>query len=101
MTDAILFDREQVEHLEDLRGLGSLRGSKLLWVDIHVGSDVDADEVGELFALDAKTTAFLSKPNYQAVFDDHAATSTSRPTLRATTKRASSTRSNASSARTG
>ena len=73
MSDAILFDGEQVEHFDDLRELGSTRlsGSKLLWVDIHAGSDVDAEEVAEFFGLDAETTSHLSNPNHHASFEDH------------------------------
>ena len=46
MSDAILFDRDQVEHLGDLSDRPrQLNGSKLLWVDIHEGSDIGASEV--------------------------------------------------------
>jgi magnesium transporter len=45
LSDAILFEDDQVEHLEGLAGLGKLSGSKLLWVEIHAGSELEADEV--------------------------------------------------------
>jgi magnesium transporter len=71
VSDAILFDRDQVVHLEGLAGVGKLSGSKLLWVDIHAGSQVEAEEVAEFFALDAKTATCLASPHERARFDDH------------------------------
>ena len=71
MSDAILFEGDQVEHLEGLAGSGRLSGSKLLWVDIHAGSEMDADTVVEFFALDAKTGKCLARPHERAAFEDH------------------------------
>ena len=52
-SDAILFDRDQVEHLSDLSDRPRrLRGSKLLWVDLHRGSEIGAEEVAAAFDLE-------------------------------------------------
>jgi magnesium transporter len=72
MSDAILFDRDAVDHLDDLSARPRrLRGRQLLWVDLHRGSDVDPAQVAEAFDLDASTRNYLSKPNAKPVFDDH------------------------------
>jgi Mg2+ and Co2+ transporter CorA len=72
MSDAILFDRDQVEHLERLEDRPRrLRGSKLLWVDVHRDSTVDVDAVAEAFGLDDSTREYLRKPHERAVFHDH------------------------------
>jgi magnesium transporter len=70
VSDAILFDGDQVEHLEGLAGVSKLSGRKLLWVDIHAGSQMEADEVAEFFALDAETAKCLSSPHERAGFED-------------------------------
>jgi magnesium transporter len=71
-TDAILFDRDQVERLQVLadrpRRLGA---SKLLWVDLHRGSQISARDVAEEFGLDRQTQDYLAQPNEKPVFDDH------------------------------
>lgn len=72
MSDAILFDREHVDHLETLADRPTrLSGTKLLWVDLHRGSDVGSEEVGEAFGLDERTVRHLANPNEEPVFDDH------------------------------
>ena len=72
MSDAILFDRDQVEHLDDLsdrpRRLG---GARLLWVDVHHDSEIEAAEVAEEFGLDDQTRDYLQTPHEEAVFNDH------------------------------
>jgi magnesium transporter len=71
MTEAILFDRDQVAHLDDLsQRPARLRGSKLLWVDIEHRSEKDAGEVAEAFDLDAGTTERLASPGERPVFED-------------------------------
>jgi magnesium transporter len=71
MSDAILFDRDQVDHLEALPdNPGRLSGSKLLWVDLHRGSDFSAAEVAETFDLDDRTGRYLASPNKKPVFHD-------------------------------
>jgi magnesium transporter len=71
MSDVILFDREKVDHLEALPDdLGRLGGSKLLWVDLHRGSDVSAAKVAEAFGLDDRTGGYLASPNKKPVFQD-------------------------------
>jgi len=66
-----LFHGDQVEHLESLadrpRRLG---GSRLLWVDVHRGSQIGADEVGDAFDLDQKTCEYLATPHETPVFND-------------------------------
>ena len=72
MSQAILFDRDQVEKLETLRDRPRrLSGGKLLWVDIDQNSPDDAERVGEEFELDTATRECLATPNERAVFNDH------------------------------
>jgi magnesium transporter len=72
MTDAIVFDRDQVEHLTALSERPRrLRGSMLLWVDLHRDSDFGADEVADAFDLDQRTRAFLATPGEHPGFNDH------------------------------
>jgi magnesium transporter len=72
MSQAILFDRDEVEHLHDLsarpRRLG---GSKLLWVDLHPSSEIGGDEVAAAFDLDDQTRDSIVSPHERAVFHDH------------------------------
>jgi magnesium transporter len=71
MTKAILFDRDQVEHLDELaerpRRLGR---SKLLWVDIDRASEEDAALVAQGFGLDQETSDRLAGSTGRAVFHD-------------------------------
>ena len=72
MSDAILFDRNAVDHLDDLSARPRrLRGSQLLWVDVHRDSQLDPAEIAEAFGLDHTTREYLSKPHERPVFDDH------------------------------
>jgi magnesium transporter len=72
MSEAILFDRDAVDHLDDLSERPRrLRRSQLLWVDVHRESGFSASEVGEAFALDDTTCGYLSTPHERPVFDDH------------------------------
>jgi Mg2+ and Co2+ transporter CorA len=72
MSDSILFDRDQVDHLQDLSARPRrLRRSQLLWVDLHPGSEISARDVAEAFDLDDETRDHLSTPNERAVFNDH------------------------------
>jgi Mg2+ and Co2+ transporter CorA len=69
---AILFDRHQVERLGELSDRPErLRGSKLLWVDLHGGSEFSADEVADELDLDDDTRGCLARPNENACFNDH------------------------------
>lgn len=72
MSDAILFDRDKVESLEDLserpRRLGR---SQLLWVDLHRDSETRVKEVAEAFGLDEETRESLSTPSEKPSFDDY------------------------------
>ena len=71
-SDAILFDRDEVEHLNDLSERPRrLRGSKLLWVDLHRGSDIGADEVATAFDLEVETRNCLANPQERPIFNDH------------------------------
>ena len=72
MSEAILFDRDQVEHLDDLGDRPKrLRGGKLLWVDVDRKSEEDAHRVAEAFGLDSATRERLADSNDRPVFDDH------------------------------
>ena len=72
MTAAILFDRDQVDHLDELSQMPSrLRGSKLLWVDLVDRSDAELDGVGEAFGLERSTLERLASPRERAVFEDY------------------------------
>ena len=72
MSEAILFDRDQVERLDDLadrpRRLGR---SKLLWVDVDRDSEESAKAVAEVFGLDTRTEECLATSTERAVFHDH------------------------------
>src|SRR5215207_8769390 len=60
MSDAILFDRQEVDHLDGLaerpRHLGK---TQLLWVDLHRDSQVDTSDVAEAFQLHEATVRHL------------------------------------------
>jgi magnesium transporter len=72
MSDAILFDRDQVERLDDIADRPRrLRGGKLLWVDVDRESEDDAERVAEAFGLDSKTRECLADSQDRAVFKDH------------------------------
>jgi magnesium transporter len=72
MTDAILFDRDQVERLDDIADRPRrLRGGKLLWVDVDRDSEDDARRVAEAFGLDSATRECLADSKDRAVFKDH------------------------------
>jgi magnesium transporter len=72
MSAAILFDRNQVEHLDDLSERPRrLSGSKLLWVDLDRRSEDGVSEVAEVFDLDDETRALLGESKDRAVFRDH------------------------------
>ena len=69
---AILFDRDQVDQLDDLSDRPSrLSGSKLLWIDLHEGSEFTAHEVAEELDLHDETRQCLATPNDRACFNDH------------------------------
>ena len=72
MSDAILFDRDQVERLDDIGDRPRrLSGSKLLWVDVDRKSEESADEVAEAFGLDSRTRECLAHSKDRAIFHDH------------------------------
>ena len=72
MSEAILFDRDQVERLNDIADRPKrLRGSELLWVDVDRGSEEDADRVAEAFGLDRETRDCLATSKDRAMFRDH------------------------------
>ena len=71
MSKAILFDRDRVEHLDDLRVRpGRLGRSKLLWVDLDRSSGADVAGLGEGFGLDRATRDCLACSTGRAVFHD-------------------------------
>src|SRR6185437_4187576 len=68
---AILFDRDHVDRLEGLSDRPDrLRGSKLLWVDLHDKSEFSADEVANELDLDDQTRRCLATSSEKACFDD-------------------------------
>ena len=68
---AILFDRDQVDHLDELPSRPErLNGSKLLWVDIDRRGAESAAEVARTFALDDATRDRLASSSGRAVFHD-------------------------------
>ena len=72
VSEAILFDRDQVEKLDDLGDRPKrLNRGKLLWVDVDRGSAEEADEVAEAFGLDSATSECLANSKDRAVFKDH------------------------------
>jgi magnesium transporter len=72
VSDAILFDSHEVEHLDDLADRPeSLDRTQLLWVDFHRDSEIDTSEVAKAFDLHESTVAYLSTPHEQPVFFDH------------------------------
>jgi magnesium transporter len=72
MSDAILFDRDQVERLDEIADRPRrLNRGKLLWVDLDRKSEADANEVAEAFGLDTRTRECLSSSDERAVFHDH------------------------------
>jgi magnesium transporter len=72
MSQAILFDRHEVERLNDIADRPKrLSGSKLLWVDVDRTSNGDADRVAEAFGLDRATRDCLADSKDRAVFRDH------------------------------
>jgi Mg2+ and Co2+ transporter CorA len=71
-VSAILFDRDQVDHLDDLPERPErLRGSKLLWVDIDERSAENAAKVAKAFALDDSTRDRLASSSARPVLSDH------------------------------
>jgi magnesium transporter len=69
---AIVFDRDQVDHLDALSDRPRrLHGSMLLWIDVHKASDFGAEEVADALELDDTTRRHLATPNERPVFDDH------------------------------
>ena len=72
MSAAILFDRDQVEHLDGISDRPRrLSGTKLLWVDVDGRSEDDVSEVAEAFGLDDETRAGLAESRDRAVFRDY------------------------------
>jgi magnesium transporter len=68
----IVFDRDKLEHLEVISDRPRrLRGSMLLWIDLHRGSQFNSDEVADALELDEQTLACLANPNERACFDDY------------------------------
>jgi magnesium transporter len=68
---AILFDRDEVEHLASLSERPKrLSGSKLLWVDIDRRTEARADEVAAAFGLEEATRNRLASSEGRAIFQD-------------------------------
>ena len=72
MSDAILFDSNEVDHLDGLGGRPRRLGrTQLLWVDLHRDSQVDPSDVVEAFDLHETTASYLTTPHERPVFFDH------------------------------
>lgn len=71
MSEAILFDRDGVEHLDLSARPRRLHGRQLLWVDVDHNSEFDPADVAEAFDLDRTTCDHLATPNEGPLFDDH------------------------------
>ena len=68
----ILFDRDEVDHLDDLPDRPErLNGSKLLWVDIDRRSPESATKIARAFQLEDATRDRLASSSGKAVFDDY------------------------------
>ena len=66
---AILFDGDQVDHLDDLpKRPERLNGSKLLWIDIDRSSPESVAKIARAFALDDATCDCLASSPGRAVF---------------------------------
>ncbi|MFL6203889.1 MAG: CorA family divalent cation transporter [Acidimicrobiales bacterium] len=70
MSDAILFDRDDVDHVELADRPPRLGRAQLLWVDVERGS-ADAREVVEALSLEDATARYLETPQDRPVFSDH------------------------------
>jgi magnesium transporter len=71
-VSAILFDRERVDHLDDLPDRPErLNGSKLLWVDLDRRSAESAAKTADVFKLDDTTRDRLASSAGRAVFEDY------------------------------
>jgi Mg2+ and Co2+ transporter CorA len=71
ISTAILFDRDEVEHLGSLSQRPKrLNGSRLLWVDIDRRTQASADEVAAVFDLEERTQRRLASSEGRAVFVD-------------------------------
>jgi CorA-like Mg2+ transporter protein len=69
---AILFDREQVDHLDELPDRPErLNGSKLLWVDLDRADPTSAERIAHAFELDDATRDQLASSSVRAVFHDY------------------------------
>jgi magnesium transporter len=67
-----LFDRDQVDHLDDLPERPErLNGSKLLWIDIDRSSPESVAKISHAFALDDATCDCLASSPGRAVFADY------------------------------
>jgi magnesium transporter len=71
MSEAILFDRDKVQRLDDIADRPRrLSGSKLLWVDVDRESEESTNAVAEAFGLDHDTRECLASSKDRAIFHD-------------------------------
>jgi magnesium transporter len=69
---AIVFERDKVDHLDAISDRPRrLRRSMLLWIDLHEGSEYDANQVADALELDDRTRTCLAEPSESACFEDH------------------------------
>jgi len=70
--NAILFDRDKVEHLGAIpEAAPKSRRSKLLWIDIDRRSEESIDDLARAFSLDPATCERLDSSEGHAVFHDY------------------------------
>jgi magnesium transporter len=72
MSEAILFDRNRAERLDDLSERPRrLTGYKLLWVDVDRESEESANQIADAFGLESETRECLASSKERAIFHDH------------------------------
>lgn len=72
MSQAILFEADETRVLDDLDGVGQLRGDRLLWVDLDRSADAaaQADDVVAVLDLDDETREHLAEAPGRPAFRD-------------------------------
>jgi magnesium transporter len=71
VSDAILFDSHEVDHLDGLsQRPRRLAGTQLLWVDLDRHSQIDTSDVAKAFDLREATVEYLSSPHERPAFFD-------------------------------
>ena len=70
-TSALLFDRDEVEEVEDwLQAMGRLGRSSILWIDLERRDEEDVRQLAEGLGLEESTAKVLSGPTGDPFFGD-------------------------------